>query len=109
MNAFFSQQVIREFVVLTHQYAPEFGRASGGVLNIVTGAARNEPTGAAHSCRGRPATGTSPGEFVSSLPARGEACRTSTAAPGRVQARRPDPQGQGVLLRRLRAPAGATS
>lgn len=42
LNAFFSQQVIREFVVLTSQYRAEFGRASGGVLNIVTRQGTNE-------------------------------------------------------------------
>ena len=35
-NSFFSQLVIQEFVLLTHQFSPEFGRASGGVLNVVT-------------------------------------------------------------------------
>src|SRR5262245_2664418 len=28
-NAFFSQQVVKELVVNTHQYSPEFGRATG--------------------------------------------------------------------------------
>jgi hypothetical protein len=45
LNGFFSQQVIREFVVLTHQYAPEFGRAAGGVLNIITHQGSNEHHG----------------------------------------------------------------
>src|SRR5262249_2621615 len=42
LNAYFSQQVIKEFVVLTSQYAPEFGRASGGILNILTERGGNE-------------------------------------------------------------------
>ena len=36
LNASFSDLVIDEFVVLTHQFSPEFGRASGGVMNILT-------------------------------------------------------------------------
>jgi len=42
LSSFFSQQVIQEFVLLTHQYSPEFGRATGGVLNIVTKQGGNE-------------------------------------------------------------------
>jgi len=45
LGAFFSQQVIREFVVMTHQYAPEFGRASGGVVNILTRQGSNDAAG----------------------------------------------------------------
>ncbi len=47
LNAFFSQQVIQEFVVLTSAYAPEFGRASGAVVNIVTQRGGNTPGGGA--------------------------------------------------------------
>ncbi len=42
LGSFFSQQVIEEFVLLTHRYAPEFGRATGGVLNIITKQGGNE-------------------------------------------------------------------
>jgi hypothetical protein len=42
VNSFFSQQVIEEFVLMTHQFAPEFGRASGGVMNVVTRRGTNE-------------------------------------------------------------------
>jgi len=42
LGSFFSQQVIQEFVLLTHRYSPEFGRATGGVLNIVTKQGGNE-------------------------------------------------------------------
>lgn len=44
LNAPFSSQVIREFKVLTHQFAPEFGRAAGGVVNIITRQGTNERT-----------------------------------------------------------------
>ena len=43
MNSAFSPLVIREFKVLTHQFAPEFGRAAGGVLNVVTRQGTNKP------------------------------------------------------------------
>jgi hypothetical protein len=42
LNAEFSSLVISEFLLLTHQFAPEFGRASGGVLNIITERGTND-------------------------------------------------------------------
>lgn len=42
LNASFSTQVIQDFKVLTHQFAPEFGRAAGGVMNIVTRQGTND-------------------------------------------------------------------
>ena len=44
LNAAFSPLVIKEFKVLTHQFAPEFGRAAGGVLNIITRQGTNDPS-----------------------------------------------------------------
>jgi outer membrane receptor protein involved in Fe transport len=41
LDAYFSGLVIREFKVLTQQFAPEFGRAGGGVLNIITAQGTN--------------------------------------------------------------------
>jgi len=67
LNAFFSQQVIKEFVVLTSQYAPEFGRASGGILNIVTARGGNEKE-AGGFLQGVASGMNQPGQFVSSLP-----------------------------------------
>ena len=67
LNGYFSQQVIREFVVLTSQYAPEFGRASGGILNIVTARGGNNPS-AGGFAQGVSSTLNQPGYFVSSLP-----------------------------------------
>ena len=67
LNAPFSTQVIREFKVLTHQFAPEFGRASGGILNIVTRQGTNDrdleffAQGVTHGL-------SHPGDFVASLP-----------------------------------------
>jgi hypothetical protein len=42
VRATFSQEAIREFQVLTNSYSAEFGRASGGVVNIVTKSGTNE-------------------------------------------------------------------
>ena len=67
LNASFSQLVIREFVVLTRQYAPEFGRASGGILNIVTERGGNDLTGAAF-VQGVAGDLNPSGDFVGSLP-----------------------------------------
>lgn len=67
LDASFSQQVIREFVLMTHQYAPEFGRASGGILNIVTEQGGNETTGEVFA-QGISRDLNAPGGFVRSLP-----------------------------------------
>ena len=45
VRATFSQEAVREFQVLTNSYAPEFGKATGGVLNIVTKSGANEVRG----------------------------------------------------------------
>jgi hypothetical protein len=44
-GTFYSQEVIREFEVITSGGIAEFGRASGGVLNIVTQSGTNEFSG----------------------------------------------------------------
>jgi Carboxypeptidase regulatory-like domain len=45
VRAVFSQEAIREFQVLTNSYSAEFGKASGGVVNIVTKSGTNELRG----------------------------------------------------------------
>ena len=45
LNATFSDLVVSEFVLMTHQFAPEFGRASGGVLNLITERGTNQLEG----------------------------------------------------------------
>jgi Carboxypeptidase regulatory-like domain/TonB-dependent Receptor Plug Domain len=45
VRATFSQEAVREFQVLTNSYSAEFGRASGGVVNIVTKSGTNTPFG----------------------------------------------------------------
>jgi len=80
LNATFSQQVIREFVVLTSQYAPEFGRATGGILNIVTRQGTNDVTGDAF-VQGSSAGWNRSGDLVDALPA-----TVSRDTPSRTQA-----------------------
>ncbi len=41
----FSQEAVREFQVLTNSYSAEFGKASGGVVNIVTKSGTNDVRG----------------------------------------------------------------
>ena len=68
LNSAFSPQVIREFVLSTSQFAAEFGRASGGVLNIVTHQGANQPAWDLF-VQGSAAAWNSSGEFVDGLPA----------------------------------------
>jgi hypothetical protein len=42
VRATFSQEAVREFQVLTNSYSAEFGKASGGVVNIVTKTGTND-------------------------------------------------------------------
>jgi hypothetical protein len=42
VRGLFSQEAVREFQVLTDSYSAEFGRASGGVVNIVTKSGTND-------------------------------------------------------------------
>jgi hypothetical protein len=81
LNSSFSGLVIREFKLLTHQFAPEFGRAAGGVMNIVTRQGTNDPE-REFFAQGI-ATGLSqPGDFVAGLPNPDDAPDTT----GRTQA-----------------------
>ncbi|HLL74540.1 MAG TPA: TonB-dependent receptor [Pyrinomonadaceae bacterium] len=40
-----SQEAVQEFQVVTNSYAPEFGRATGGIVNVVTKGGTNELRG----------------------------------------------------------------
>jgi hypothetical protein len=70
-TAHFAQQAIKEFVVLTHQYSPEFGRATGGIMNILTERGTNDLS-AALFVEGGAANWSSSGDFVDSLPGEGQ-------------------------------------
>ncbi|HXI04600.1 MAG TPA: TonB-dependent receptor [Candidatus Saccharimonadales bacterium] len=67
MSAPLSALAIREFVVETRQFAPEFGRASGGVLNVITERGGNDFKGD-FLLQGVPGNLSEPGGLVSSLP-----------------------------------------
>jgi hypothetical protein len=45
VRATFSQEAIQEFQVLTNSYSAEFGKASGGVVNIITRSGTNDAKG----------------------------------------------------------------
>jgi Carboxypeptidase regulatory-like domain/TonB-dependent Receptor Plug Domain len=45
VRATFSQEAVREFQVLTNSYSAEFGKATGGVVNIVTKSGTNTTGG----------------------------------------------------------------
>ena len=45
VRATFSQEAVREFQVVANSYSAEFGKASGGVVNIVTKSGTNAPAG----------------------------------------------------------------
>jgi hypothetical protein len=45
VRATFGQEAIQEFQVLTNSYSAEFGKASGGVVNIITRSGTNETKG----------------------------------------------------------------
>ncbi len=67
LNATFSNLVISEFVLMTHQFSPEFGRASGGVLNIVTERGTNQLEGLGF-VQGAPSGLADSGALIDSLP-----------------------------------------
>lgn len=45
VRATFSQEAVQEFQVITNSYSAEFGKASGGVVNIVTKSGSNTTSG----------------------------------------------------------------
>ena len=47
VRVIFSQEAIREFQVLTNSYSAEYGKASGGVLNVVSKSGTNKFDGSA--------------------------------------------------------------
>ncbi|HXH28335.1 MAG TPA: TonB-dependent receptor, partial [Candidatus Polarisedimenticolia bacterium] len=67
LNANVSSLVVREFKLLTHQFAPEFGRASGGILNIVTRQGGNDTEGEVFA-QGVSRGLSQAGDFVDALP-----------------------------------------
>ena len=100
----YTQDSIKEFEVITTGYAAEFGRAQGGVANIVTRSGTNLFDGRAFwftrndrfDSNNIPAPSPLPTGYVTP-----EAAEARAVPVGR-HARRADRQGQGVLLRVVR-------
>ncbi len=105
VRATFSQEAIREFQVLTNSYSAEFGKASGGVVNIVTKSGTNELHGNAFFYF-RDESLNAKDHFekydVFGDPVDREKAPFSQNQCGR-HPRRPHPQGPDVLLPLLRA------
>jgi len=49
IRAMFSQDAVQEFQVLTSGFSAEFGKAAGGVVNVVTRSGTNTTTGSAYA------------------------------------------------------------
>ena len=47
IRAMFSQDAVQEFQVLTNGFSAEFGKAAGGVVNVVTRSGTNTTSGTA--------------------------------------------------------------
>lgn len=61
-------EAVQEFQVVTNGFAPEFGRATGGLLNVVTKSGTNELHGEAHEYyRGKSLSADDPFHFPSSI------------------------------------------
>ena len=67
LNSSFSQLVIDEFVVLKSDYAAEFGRATGGILNMLTRRGTNELSWDVF-VQGSDSSFNSDGSFIEGLP-----------------------------------------
>lgn len=48
VRAMFSQDAVQEFQVLTNGFSAEFGKASGGIVNVVTRSGANRTSGSAY-------------------------------------------------------------
>ena len=98
---------MREFQVLTNSYSAEFGKASGGVVNIVTKSGTNQLSGNAFVFLPRRgaerARGTSSSSTRSACPIDRDKAPFSQEQFGGT-ARRADPAGPDVLLPVVRAP-----
>ena len=95
---FYSQEVIREFQVITSGGIAEFGRASAGIVNIVTQSGTNDWQRARLRLPARRRAST---RATRSPRPRTRCARRSTARPPR----RPAPARPDLLLRQLRADA----
>ncbi len=77
LNSSFSQQVVREFVVLTDSYSAEYGQATGGVVNFITERGTNETAGML-TVTGANNSWGEPGGMIERLPAISGVARSSS-------------------------------
>ncbi len=88
---------VQEFSVVSSSFTAEYGRASGGVINVATKSGSNSfhgsPTSSTASPRSRPTV-------LTTTPMKSE--RGLYAQPVRVLDRRSDRQGQAILLQQYR-------
>ena len=124
LNATFSDLVVSEFVLMTHQFSPEFGRASGGVLNLVTERGTNQASALGFvrdlprhqragtlvdglpdttGCRTAPPTGRR------ACAGAGRSRRTRRSGSRRTSIRTPPPSSRTPAPRRTASSAGATT
>ena len=97
VRATFSQEAVREFQVVTNSYSAEFGKASGGVVNIVTKSGTNQISGNAFCLL--PRRGAQREGLLREVHAgrRPDRSREGAVRPGAVRrhVRRPDPDATG--------------
>ena len=105
-----SADAVREFQVTTSNYSAEYGRAAGGVVNAVTKSGTNELHGSGfYFFRDNKLGASNPFQtqtvLVNGVSTVVAAQAERSPAAVRRHRRRPDPEGQAVLLLQLR-PAG---
>ena len=96
-GSFYSQEVIREFEVVTSGGVAEFGRASGGFVNIITRSGTNDFSGRALRLPAQPAARRAQPPLADQRPADAGAIRRFL--------RRAPPARPHLLLQQLRADA----
>jgi hypothetical protein len=95
----FSADAIQEYKVTTQRYSAEYGRSVGGVVNVITKSGSNDFHGSAFVFA-RNQSLNSKTYFEEQANAEKPDFRPAAV---RRHAGRPDPEGQGALLRVLRA------
>ena len=93
-----SQEAVQEFRVINSSYSAEFGRAVGGIVNIITKSGTNSFHGSAYEYFRNDAHGRKE-------PAGGPGIQQAAAESVWRNLGRPDQERQDFLLRELRRPA----
>ena len=92
------QEAVQEFRVVNNSFGSEYGRALGGIVNIVTKSGTNDLHGSLYDYLQNSATNAR--SLFSRL-----LCRTFAAEPIRRHSGRPDQEGQNFFLPELRGKA----